>query len=706
MTLRGFFCAAAASFTFLLAAPCFGQEQQPAPFGSTKLLGNDVFKVPALAQGLRRVSALIEDGDLKRAVAELEKLVSAFPEASVLRTLQGSLSGTSDPNTIGQAPSETEQILAEFAAPLPAVCPPAANETGTSGETMTRPDALGSGSVRPDAAVVSAGRAPVRASNTVWDPRVQRLRSQFVFPRILDLRPVAPREGKVQLGGLPAAVRRQLQEWYLRGTASGLAGVLYDNRDRGHSRLARELWPQLSLTDYDAQAQSAGVDYGLNTQILFDAITIGNSSTALTGRALWRSQPRLAMTSSLGAARLYQLYANNHLYVFPEHRDHDPVSEGGRGDVLPANTPYVLISQGSSGSDRPFLGALAAILAAYTPETKAFLTRHRLVAPTTQMVFRRSLKGVADSESYMSAAAHPSVFRAEDIDLMRLIRTAHAIAARDIPPVPCLKVVRETHPRPRLDVYGDGLSEVLFDTPSAIARSWRSIVPMRTMTVSAAATRDPNGRPLKFRWRVLLGDPERIEIVPVDEKFATVEISIGWHERRPVPGRPGLTTDRVDIAVFADNGRELSAPGFVSILFPADQQREYMELPSGVLRVESVDYSGAERQTRYADPLIFPRRDWRDQYIYDSKGNMLGWQREQPGMPTEMFTQFGHRVITRDQKGRPERAEGIAYPIRRGKDGSLSVDQVATGRTYAYAYLAPDSRLGIGVLEHTSNFGD
>jgi hypothetical protein len=501
-------------------------------------------------------------------------------------------------------------------------------------------------------------------------------------------------------------VQRQLQEWYVQAKASGLAGVLYDNRDRGHSALPQKLWPQLAVTDYAAEALAARVNYGLNTQILFDAVTIGNSSTALGGGPLWRSQPRLAMTSQDGAARLYQLYANDHLYVFPEHRDHDPASQGGKGDVLPANTPYLLISQGSSGSDRPFLGALAAILAAFTSDTRAFLRQHRSVAPTVQMVFRRGLKGVSDRESYMSGAAHPSVFRAEDIDLMHLIRIANGLAAEDVPPMPCLKVVRESHPRPRVGYHADGLTEVLFDTPSAIARAWRSVAPTRIMTVSAEATRDPNGRPLRFHWRVLRGDPERITIAPVDETAATVELSIGWHERRPVPGRPELTTDRVDIAVFADNGRELSAPGFVSIVFPADQQREYEELPEGTLRVTSVEYSSGERKTRYVDPLIFPRRDWRDHYAYGPKGNMLGWTREQAGRSTEIFTRYGHRVLGRDSMGRPERAEEIAYPIRRGRNGTLSVEQVPTGRTFAYEYFTPEDRLGTPVLEQIPDLQD
>ena len=106
--------------------------------------------------------------------------------------------------------------------------------------------------------------------------------------------------------------------------------------------------------------------------ILFDAPTLGNSSTAIVGSLFWRSQARLALTSPEGPERLFQLYANDHVYVFPEHNDHDRVEPGkeadrraGRkGDLFPANTPYFLVSQGSSGSDRPFLAAVFVGLAA------------------------------------------------------------------------------------------------------------------------------------------------------------------------------------------------------------------------------------------------------------------------------------------------------------------------------------------------------
>ena len=54
------------------------------------------------------------------------------------------------------------------------------------------------------------------------------------------------------------------------------------------------------------------------------------------------------------------------------------------GDVYPANTPYVITSQGSSGSDQVFLSAVACTLAAFRPETKELLVRTGTLMPTVQ----------------------------------------------------------------------------------------------------------------------------------------------------------------------------------------------------------------------------------------------------------------------------------------------------------------------------------
>ena len=99
---------------------------------------------------------------------------------------------------------------------------------------------------------------------------------------------------------------------------------------------------------------------GLQSQLIYNAIVLGNSSTALTQGPLEKST-RHASPYQVELHDLQCSIAPTHI-LYPEHRDHDPGHNGkdGFGDVFPANTPYFVISQGSSGSDRPFMEAFAA----------------------------------------------------------------------------------------------------------------------------------------------------------------------------------------------------------------------------------------------------------------------------------------------------------------------------------------------------------
>ena len=63
----------------------------------------------------------------------------------------------------------------------------------------------------------------------------------------------------------------------------------------------------------------------------------------------------MTQADGTGPLRLWQNAAANLLYVYPAHRDYDAKN----GDLFPANTPYLLVSRGSSGSDKPFLDAIA-----------------------------------------------------------------------------------------------------------------------------------------------------------------------------------------------------------------------------------------------------------------------------------------------------------------------------------------------------------
>ena len=85
---------------------------------------------------------------------------------------------------------------------------------------------------------------------------------------------------------------------------------------------------------------------------------------------------------------LYRQYRGGQLYVYPEHRDHDPGhnGQGGYGDLFPTNSPCVVISQGSSGSDRAFVRAFFQYdeeggLAGWTRYEGGSVSEHRVTRP-------------------------------------------------------------------------------------------------------------------------------------------------------------------------------------------------------------------------------------------------------------------------------------------------------------------------------------
>ena len=427
--------------------------------------------------------------------------------------------------------------------------------------------------------VVENGVALVHPENTVTLLPSERRRVRLVFPDSDD-----PVLGEAQVGPAEGMLRRL----YASGRAAGHHGDLYENRDRGHSDMLPDIFPQLTRVVYDEKLRAVRADYGAAMGLIFDAPLIGNSSTAVTAGASWRSLPRLMLTQPGGPARLFQNYEAGQIHVYPEHRDHDPEL----GDLFPANTPYYLVSQGSSGSDRVHLIALATILAAFRPDTKAFIRENGLIGSTVQMVYRRAR--VLTRDVYLSGVAHPSVFDAAGIKLGRLISLANSIAPDDVPPMVRLDVVEE----------GWTTDERLFDTPSAIARVWRSEEYRREMVVSAEATRDPNGRKLKFTWVVLRGDPALTSVEPLDELGTRARISVSWQQPNVTPGRDGILSSRVDVGVFASNGVFDSAPAFVSVSLPRHETRIYDVGQNGdrvLVRSDTVNKGGV-----YVDPLIFP----------------------------------------------------------------------------------------------------
>lgn len=640
--------------------------------GRPDYAGVEIFRIPALVQeevALRTAPAAANAG------AKIAELLQRYPDAASLRITAALVALAA-----GQDAAAVRHLQAAHALGATGLGDvlkhPRFSRIASAPELANLRDRPVDVDRALSPALVQGGIAPVGPSNSTWDPKLVRINSHFAFPPIL--------RTHAYVDGKPTGPIAELQRLVARGFAAGNVGDLYDNRDDGHSILRPGKRTQLSHVEYGPDARSAGIHYGLNTQILFNAPTLGNSSTAVTGK-LWRSQPRLGLTTPGGALRLWQLYANNHIYVFPEHRDHDPAASGGYGDLLPALMPYVLISQGSSGSDRPLMLAVQAVLAAFPPKVKQRLTDAKLIAPMVRRILHQTLSGGHD---YLSPAAHPTVIRAEDLDLAAMIQAAQALQPDTLPPAPQIRMLRETPPHSSL--FGDGLTEALFDTPAAVARAWRGGPVQRGYELEVQA-KDPNDRELTFHWRVMRGDAGHVRIVPQDAAGRRVQVVLNWQEPQPAPRQSDILVPRVDIGVFADNGRELSAPAFFSMLYPAHQNRTY-DMDGRLLSVDHRLASGT-----YADPLIWPSRDWKDTFLYDAERRLIGWTRRRSGEgqgAQVQFTAHGLKVVETGSDGRITLTQRVTYPVTRDDEGALIATETPIEQYFRYEYANDQDRIG------------
>jgi len=503
-------------------------------------------------------------------------------------------------------------------------------------------------------------------------PQIGRFMVAHEFP---------PADPAAEITTQPGPVGDLLRQWRKEGTAAGLRGVLYDNHDEDHSNMHFQWFPELTRIEYSAAAKQARtalhglgeLHRGLQLLFVHGAPVIGNASVAQTQGAYWRSMPRLALANAATAALLADQYANNMLYFYPEHRDHDPEADKGHGDVYPANVPYLITSQGSSGSDRAFMDAVAATIAAFRPETQKFLIEKRLLMPTVQMIFRSSRKPIAGRDEYLSGVAHPPVFDGATLDVERMVRMAHDLEPGDVPPLVQLAVEEEYLGRPGIDYFEAGAAEKLFDTVSAMARVARSARERRRLVASVAKTADPNGKPLSFTWRLLHGDPERVRITPLDPLGTRAEILVDWHPRAVYPGSD-LASARVDVGVFADNGTLLSAPAMLTWYCPPNERRTYEPVPATTAadrkddvngdsprRIVSIERLPATGPEHYADPMVLTPAVWTDTYRYSDRGDLLGWTRTRPDGAAEELTADGRLVGKRDDVGHPVETSPVRY---------------------------------------------
>ena len=323
-------------------------------------------------------------------------------------------------------------------------------------------------------------------------------------------------------------------------SAGGNTGDLYMNRDGGHSPLKVELFPGITQLRLDKEGRDRHMDLDA-PNLLVPYPLFGNCSRAFTQGIAWRSLPRALMTADarkLGA--MVKFYLSNQTWVFPANADIAPI--GKHGDVFSSIAPYWIVTAGRSYSDMPYLRAALQASRSFPVEVKREIVRRGLLAPTIQTLIRKSLRGVTNEVAYLSAAAHPTAFPANGVDVTRLVSGAGAMTEKSIPPLAAVSVTAEA------PAAKPPFPELTYATAFAWAYVLRSDDMRRVFRIKAKGSAE---------YRFVKTHGSGVEVV-IEQNAKD--------EARVVVNRAGMSpTNRVDIAVFGRNpGTGWGAPSYVS----------------------------------------------------------------------------------------------------------------------------------------------
>ena len=321
--------------------------------------------------------------------------------------------------------------------------------------------------------------------------------------------------------------------------AGGNAGDLYMNRDGAHSVLDVANYPGVTVVKLDSEGHERGMDMTF-PNMLFPYPMFGNCSRAFMHKVFWRSIPRsLTTLNASSLVSMVRFYLNNQIWVYPANADIAPV--GTNGDVFASITPYWLTTAGRSFSDLPYLRAALEVSRTLKPATKKELVRQGLLAPTIQMLIRKSLCSVSNQVDYLSAKAHPTALPQGGLDVRRLVAAAAAMTPAEIPPLAVVNV--KAAPVKSESAW----PELTYASAMAWAYVFRSDDEVRVFEIAAKGAKE-------FAFVQTHGQGVDVKIEKVRSDLARVTIN-----------RSGMSpTNRVDISVFGRNPHTgWGAPSYV-----------------------------------------------------------------------------------------------------------------------------------------------
>jgi len=401
--------------------------------------------------------------------------------------------------------------------------------------------------------------------------------------------------------------------------------------------------------------------YGIPTRFVAAAVA---SLLSLFPAAVFGSQALTNLVDDKAAWDCFASYTNNTLRVEAvSASEWDPAS---RLDRLPFDMPFQLVT-GPTAADRAAAeAALATVTTSMPAHIRAYYAKHRLLAPLQQWLIRRNRPGITNEALYVSAAAHPNVWRAADFDLSRLSAAAQGLTSNSVPMMAnlcslyegykCQSIERAT---PLVD-YPDPRPEETYATPFG----------------TAVVLRAPEGR-RKFRF-MALGWPFRdrnVNFKWVSKGGVWLNHLQGLRERYPLErGNGEIVLDwgtggnRRDVLVFARYGNApWGPPSVISFFRVPNERRQYDR--QGTL--QSIEYVA----TKCVIPQLYQNKPWKDAFAKDALGQVFGFQRTRAGQfRDELFSMNGERVLETYAGDIPKVTAKVRYFTRENDPTTLDYE--------------------------------
>lgn len=330
-----------------------------------------------------------------------------------------------------------------------------------------------------------------------------------------------------------------------------------------------------------------------------------------------------------------------------------------------ANIPLAVNYVGGKKEQEFFVRAIVGAIRALPARVRDEATAKGILVDVVQKLLRMSQKNVKGTDDFLTGAAHPPAFFADNID-MGLLLERSARMVRLPPPRPTPLIVKERQGLPLNELENpdchSGVREALrvfyvSASTRGYALAFRGLV--QTLRFKATSADEEKQDAGELVVRVLQGDADKVRIKPTEDGNA-VDVEVDYHPVFEVEDAHGrkMRTTRVDIGFFRKVGDDYSMPHIVSVAFPPHDTRTY----DGNGRLLVADYSRPQiAPTTNFVASAFTHGSWRDTYRYSDKGDFLGWTRDSPGKEgpgvewTVEWTDAYMAVVERDEQGRPTR---------------------------------------------------